>query len=279
MKLRIVPASQGVAWARQGLQTCLRQPLGFTGLVGMVMAGALLLAGVPLIGPLLVVTLMPLSWMGFMLATRRVVVGERLNPGVLVEAVRAPDSPRVAFAQLGAAYLVATVLVMVLAQLLGPGAQALADAMESADDASQVLSNPEVMSDMAWRMGLTMPVSLLFWHTPALVLWARLPVGKALFFSAVASWRNLGAFLIYGLVWLGAMAALAVLSQVVHAALPVPALSNILTFVGVLWLVGSFYASLYYSVVDCFEFPRGEAVQGIGTGTDTDTDRDTHSDN
>lgn len=256
MKLRIVPASQGLAWARQGLQTCVRQPLGFIGLVGMVMAGALLLAGVPLVGPLLVVTLMPLAWMGFMLATRRVVVGERLSPGVLIEAVRAPDSPRAAYAQLGAAYLVATVLVMVLAQLLGPGAQALADAMETADDASQVFANPEVMADMAWRMGLTLPVSLLFWHTPALLLWARLPVGKALFFSAVASWRNLGAFVVYGAVWLGAMAALAVLSQLVHAALPVPALSNILTFMGVLWLVGSFYASLYFSVVDCFESPQ-----------------------
>ena len=36
MKLRISPASQGFAWFRQGVQVCLRQPMGFVGLVGMV---------------------------------------------------------------------------------------------------------------------------------------------------------------------------------------------------------------------------------------------------
>jgi hypothetical protein len=253
MKLRISPASQGFAWFRQGVQVCLRQPMGFVGLVGMVVASALLLASVPLIGAMVVVGLMPLAWMGFMLATRQVVLGERVMPAVLIEAVRHPDSPRAGFARLGGAYVAATLLVMLLAQWLGPGAEVLAEAMQSAEDAEALLDNPLVVEDMAWRLGLTLPVSLVFWHAPALVLWGRLPVAKALFFSAVASWRNIGAFAVYGLSWVGAMFALALVSRLLSSALPVPAIANVLTFAAVLWLAAAFYASLYFSVVDCFE--------------------------
>jgi len=258
MKLRINPASQGFAWVRQGWQVCARQPMGYPGLVGMVIAAALLLAGLPLIGPLMVVGAMPLAWMGFMLATRRVMVKERLTPGVLIEAVRTPDSPRAAFARLGAAYVAGTFIVMLLAQLLGPGADALADAIDKAQGAEEVMADPRVLHDMAWRLGLTWPLSLLFWHTPALTLWAKLPLGKALFFSAVASWRNLGAFVVFGATWLLAMVGLAVLTRVLQQAIPLPSLSNMLTFAGVLWLASSFYASLYFSVVDCFETPSEE---------------------
>ena len=46
------------------------------------------------------------------------------------------------------------------------------------------------------------PVMLAFWFAPALCYWHRIGVGKALFFSFFAAWRNAGAFLVYGLGWL-----------------------------------------------------------------------------
>lgn len=279
MKLRIVPASRGLAWMRQGLQVLKRQPLGFMGLVGMVIGGALLLAGVPLLGPLAVLASMPVMWMGFMLATRRTMLGERVTPGVLIEAVRAPDSPRKTFLQLGGAYIAAIQVMMLLAGLLGPGPQALSDAMEAIDAAedaaSAMVANPVVLEDMLWRMALVLPVSLVFWHTPALVLWARMPVGKALFFSAVATWRNLGAFLIYGLCWLGALLVLGLLDRLVISVLPIPALANALAFCGALGLGAAFYASLYFTTVDCFEATHvatpGATPPGVPTdGQDSD---------
>ena len=42
-----------------------------------------------------------------------------------------------------------------------------------------------------------------FWHAPALVYWGGQTVGKSLFFSTVACWRNKGAFAVYALDWLG----------------------------------------------------------------------------
>lgn len=252
MKLRIVPASQGLVWLRRGLETARRQPFHFMGLLGLVVSAGILLAGLPVLGPLAVVAAMPLVWMGFMLATRRVVEAQRVTPGVLFEAVRSHDSPRVRFAQLGGAYVLATLAVMQLAHLLGPGADVLGQVIEQSKTASEVITHPDVQRDMLWRVALSLPVSLLFWHTPALVLWSRVPVGKALFFSAVASWRNLGAFLVYGTGWLLAIGLLVVMDRLVFSALP-DVLSSMLAVSAGLWLFSAFYGSLYFTVMDCFE--------------------------
>jgi len=262
MKLRIVPASSGMNWMRQGLQVLRRQPANFMGLVGMLIGSALLMSTLPVLGPLLVVGAMPVVWMGFTLATRRAVLGERITPGVLIEAVRAPDKPRKAFLQLGGAYVAAVQLTMLLASVVGPGTEAVADAMRAMQDSQELVVSPVVLEDMLWRMALLLPVSLVFWHTPALVLWARLPVGKALFFSAVATWRNVGAFMVYGLSWLGALFALGLLDRLLLSAIPVPLLANALAFAGALGLAGAFYASLYFTTVECFESPRADSPEG-----------------
>jgi GNAT superfamily N-acetyltransferase len=258
MKLRIVKPSQGLFWVRQGLLMARKQPFNLVGLLGMVACAALLLIGLPIVGPLLVVGLMPIVWMGFMLATRRALAGERVTPSVFIEPLRSADSPRQAFAKLGGAYVLATLVVMQLAQLLGPGAEVLSDAFEAAKDTGEVLANPLVQQDVLWRMGLTLPVSLLFWHTPALVLWARMPVGKALFFSAVASWRNLGAFTVYGLAWGGVMVLLGLVTQLLGGLLGEPTVVSVLALSMGMWVAASFYASLYFTVIDCFDAPDAD---------------------
>ena len=52
-------------------------------------------------------------------------------------------------------------------------------------------------------MGLYLPLSLAFWHAPALVHWHRVPPVKSLFFSVVACFKNFGALTVFGLVWIG----------------------------------------------------------------------------
>ena len=104
-----------------------------------------------------------------------------------------------------------------------------------------------------WRMGLTLPLSLVFWHTPALVYWGKLPVIKALFFSTVACWRNLGAFILFGLGWFGIAVAVAVADRALIAMVAEPMLVNTVVTMAAMWLASAFYASLYFTVVDCFE--------------------------
>ncbi|MDE2400055.1 MAG: hypothetical protein KGL90_00115 [Burkholderiales bacterium] len=262
MKLRIMPARMGLTWIGHGLRACVRQPLGFVGLLGLIASAAMLLIGIPVLGPLLVVGFMPLVWMAFMLASRRVLNQQRVTPTVLVEPLREPNpiTMRREWAKLGGAYVLGTLLVMQLADAFGPGSDALAKALESAKQASDVLDNPDVQADLLWRLVLTLPMSLLFWHTPALIYWGRLPVLKALFFSAVACWRNLGAFVLFGLGWLGAGVVLAVIDRVLVAAVPEPLIVNVLMTMAAMWLAAAFYASLYFTVVDCFEPDESSAA-------------------
>lgn len=278
MKLKVVPAVRGLGWVRDGVRVCLKQPLGFVSLLGLFFTAAMLLMAVPVVGALVVVSAMPAVWMAFMLASRRVLSGRRITPGVLLEPVKAAEA-RGPWLRLGALYALATALVVLLGGVLGPSVGDLSTALGTPDQAEAVLSNPAVQSNLLWRLALTIPVSLLFWHTPALVHWSRLPIRKALFFSAVASWRNLGAFALYGVGWMGLLVVVGVVMQVVLALVPVPALGTMIAVLGGMWVASAFYASLYFSVVDCFEpsaspadedspMDGGTAV-GPALGTDT----------
>ena len=59
-------------------------------------------------------------------------------------------------------------------------------------------------------MLLYLPLSMLFWHAPALVYWQGVAPVKSLFFSWMGCWRNKGAFVVYLLVWAGVFGAAAV---------------------------------------------------------------------
>ncbi len=47
-----------------------------------------------------------------------------------------------------------------------------------------------------------LPVAMLFWFALILVAWHDIPPAKALFFSLVSCWRNRGAFVLYGVIWI-----------------------------------------------------------------------------
>lgn len=262
MKLRIVKPSQGYVWLRQGLQVTRRQPFHFVGLLGLCLSFALLLIGLPVVGPLLVVGCMPLMWLGFMLATRKVLQGERFTPAVLLEAFQGPHSPRRVLAQLAGSYVMATLLVMQLAQLLGPGADEVAAVFETAENAAELFNHPLVQQDFLWRVLLTLPISLLFWHAPALILWARLTVSKALFFSIVACWRNLGAFMLYEIGWLGVFMALGIVVSLVITMLSIAGLglaaATSLMLVAAIALAAMFFSSVVFTFRDCFGAPAAE---------------------
>jgi hypothetical protein len=260
MKLRIMPARMGLTWMGHGLRACIRQPLGFVGLWGLIMCALIItnqlfsLLGIGMLGPMLMIMVMPLVWMGFMLASRRVLNDQRVTPGVLLEPLRDKTTDmRGQWAKLGGTYLLAILLMLVLVELLGPGAEALSAAINGAKDEAELLGNPDFQSAMLWLLVLMLPVSLTFWHTPALIYWGKLPLGKALFFSTVASWRNLGAFTLFAIGWAGVAAVLALINGLLLAVVGEPVLVHVFITMGAMWMTAAFYASLYFTVIDCFE--------------------------
>lgn len=269
MKLRVVPARRGLGWVKEGLRLTLRQPSGFLGLMGPVVILFVLAMTVPVLGPLMAMAA-PGIWMAFMLASRRALAGERITPSLLIEPYRQVSTRR-RWMQLGGTYALVLILLSALLGML-VDAEGLADAAQSAQSSRTAAEGQEaapvdftvVKSVLLWMTALFVPVSLVFWHTPALLHWGQMPVGKAVFFSAVASWRNLGAFAVYGVSWVVVMLGIGSAIQLVVALIPVPVVGGILATLGGLWLASALYASLYFTVVDCFE-------SGVGTGTGTDT--------
>jgi hypothetical protein len=205
--------------------------------------------------------------MTFMLAVRRVMANEKISPAVLIEPWRAPED-RIRWLQLGGLYAAGTLLVVVLSGFLGPDMEQLTQVMDASADNADLLADSVMLESMAWRALLALPLSLAFWHTPALVFWGRIPPVKALFFSAVASWRNLGAFVVYGAVWLGVLVATGLLVRAVSTLIPVAFVAQVVTVFAGMWVASAFYASLYFTVVDCFE-PKHEGLDGPEGRTDS----------
>lgn len=89
------------------------------------------------------------------------------------------------------------------------------------------------------------PVALAMWYAPMLAAWHGLPPGKALFFSIVAVWRNLGAFVVYGLGWMAIGAGLSFAFGVVAGVLGSPSLAAFLAIPLAMLLLTWMYCSMY----------------------------------
>jgi hypothetical protein len=254
MKLKLVKASQGLVWIRQGMLACRQQPLGYIGLLGLsFMVATLLAALLEEVGIALATCLAPVIWMGFMLATRRVLTGQAVTPTVMLEPFKTDPATRKSFIVLGGIYGLAMLAAMAVASALGPDPALLDEIKSKAKDMSDVVGDPLVQQSLMLEMLLTLPLTLLFLHAPALILWAHVPASKALFFSVMASWRNLGAFAVFGLGWLAVLCGVALLAAAIAAIVPIPMLVSVVLMTASMWVAASFYASLYFTVVDCFE--------------------------
>ncbi|WP_048441621.1 BPSS1780 family membrane protein [Caenimonas sp. SL110] len=195
MKLNIVPARTGILWVRQGIQAFMKQPLALIGLFFIYMAFVPLVSWIPLVGPLIAIAIAPAATLGFMAATRETVNGKFPTPMVFVSAFRAGRDRLRAMLVLGGLYAGCVVLIMLLVGLLVdlPATPMKMD--------GKTMPPPEYFNAMMLVLAFYLPVSLMFWHAPALVHWHGVSPVKSLFFSTVACLRNFRALTLFGLTW------------------------------------------------------------------------------
>ena len=255
MKLQIVPAKQGLLWVKQGIRTFWRQPLAFTGLFFLFMAWVSLLSMVPFIGAALALLVLPAATLGLMVATEQAASGKFPMPTVMLVAFRAGQLRLKAMMLLGGLYALSFLAVMGISALVDGGGFAkvyLANAPITPD----VVNNSDFQGAMWLATVMYIPLSMLFWHAPALVHWHGVPPVKSLFFSAIACWRNLGAFAVYLLAWVGVIGVGATVILVVSSALGGNDLTVAVLMPSALLMAAMFFTSVYFSVKDCFELPE-----------------------
>lgn len=250
--LNVVPAAAGKAWVKQGIQTFFKQPLALGGLFFMFLAVVSVISIVPVIGGALALIVLPAATVGLMEASKQANAGTFPMPSALFSAFRISPTKTRNILVLGVGYAAAFLLVLGISALLD-GGQFAQMYLSGEVVSKQVLESSEFQMATWVSMVLYVPISMMFWHSPALVHWHDVPPLKALFFSWMSCIRNLKAMVVYVVSWMAvfllggiAMALVAGLtgseSMVSMAMLPVALL-----------MASMFFCSIYFSVRDCFK--------------------------
>lgn len=250
MHLQIVPASAGFKWAKQGMRTFWRQPLALSGLFFLFMITVSFISIVPWVGGALALVLLPGLTLGMMAATQTASEGRFPMPSVLFVAFKAgPHRP--AMFRLGGMYAVILLGVMLISTLVDGGTFAKVY-FGGAQMTPEVVTAESFQTALWVSMLFYIPLSMMFWHAPALVHWYGMPAVKSLFFSFVACWRNLKAFAVYVLAWGVIFIATAVLALLIASLMGQPQLMGSAFLPMALMVAAMFFTSMLFSVRDCF---------------------------
>lgn len=275
MKLNIVPASTGAQWVKLGIQTFWRHPMALSALFFLCMAVMSLASLFPVAGPALALALLPTASLVMMVGAAETVQGRMPTPALILVAFRTGRQRLQAMAQLGAFYAIGFLLVMGISALIDGGEFAQVY-LGNTPMTPELAQEPDFQAAMWLSMALYLPLSLLFWHAPGLVHWHAVPPAKALFFSFIACWRNLGAFAVFFLSWIGVFM-LAGLVLALLTALLSSLVGNIaagLMVGAAMMLAAMFFTSVVFTFRDCFSAPDGHQELETDTQPSPDTLQD-----
>jgi len=258
MNLQIVPARTGLHWAIQGVRTFWRQPLAMSGLFFLFMATASVISMVPFIGGALALVVLPALTLGMMAATQTAAQGKFPMPSILFSALKAGPQRKVML-HLGGWYAMLFLGVMLVSMLADGGTFAKVY-FGGAPMTPELVKTDSFQTALWVSMVLYIPLSMMFWHAPALVYWHGLSAGKSLFFSLVACWRNLKAFSVYILVWFGIFTASGILALLISSFLGDAQLMMAVLMPMALMVAAMFFTSMLLTVQDCFSTATDETV-------------------
>lgn len=268
MKLKIVPARTGLLWVKLGIRTFWRQPLALGGLFFMFMALMTVASLLPWLGSALALGILPAATLGLMAATREAEQGKFPMPSILISGFRAGQQQARAMVVLGVIYALGFLAVMGLSALIDGGSFARLYLVGGTMTREMIMA-PEFQSAMWVAMGLYLPLSLLFWHAPALVHWHNVPAVKSLFFSIVACMRNFWALTVFGLGWIGVFMGVGMVILLLSMVLGQPDLMGVIMFPAAMLMAAMFFSSIYFSFRDSFD--ADDQDTGLGSGADLNT--------
>jgi len=258
LHLQTVPARNGLLWIRHGLKIFQRKPLVMSGLLSIFLFAAFATLLLPGVGFMLVLMAMPLLSLGFMLATHLVLQGQTPTAGVFIAPLKLTPERRNSQLLLGACYALATVGIAALSEAIDGGSfEALQQLMVQnapAEKISEAAADPRLFWGAVTRLGLAALLSVPFWHAPALVHWGGQGVMQALFSSSLGLWRNRGAYAYNALLWFALVMSMGMALSLLLMLLGMGQIMALVLMPMGLLMTTVFYASLYFTFIDCFMF-------------------------
>ncbi|MPT08894.1 BPSS1780 family membrane protein [Comamonas sp.] len=259
MKLQIVPPGTGLQWVLQGLRTFKSQPLALAALFFLGMASMSLISALPLIGPVIALALLPCISLTMMVAASEAAHGRKPTPALLLVAFRSGSQHLHSMLMLGGLYAAGFLLIIGASSLVDGGTFASVY-LGQTPMTRELAEEPEFQSAMWLSMFLYLPLSLAFWHAPALIHWHGISPVKSLFFSFVGCIRNIGAYLVFGVCWIGVFIvsgmALAIVTGIL--AMLIGSIAGGLMVATALMLAAIFFTSIVFTFRDSFSPPDGD---------------------
>ena len=272
MKLHIVPARTGITWIKLGFKTFLQQPLAMSGLFFMFMALLSIASLLPFIGAVVALALLPAATLGLMAATQEAAKGKFPMPSILISAFRAGKQRLRAMLTLGALYAAGFLAIMAVVSLID-GGQFATLYLVGGKITEELVMQTDFQVAMWVTLALYLPLSLAFWHAPALVHWYGMAPVKSLFFSFMACYKNFSALTVFGLVWMGIFILAILAVNVLAALLGSPAFASVTIFPIALVIFAMFFTSIYFTFRDSFDAtPDGDPTTDLSSNPSTTGD-------
>lgn len=251
MKLNLVPAGAGFGWAVLGIKTFFRQPLALGGLFLMFLGLLAVISLLPYVGAVLALAILPAATLGLMQASQLAEQGQFPMPSVLLAALSAAPERRRQMAYLGGSYAIGFLLIMA-ATTLADGGQFASLYLLGGEITPELMQNANFQLASWLSLLLYLPLSLMFWHAPALVHWHGLGAIQSLFYSFLACLKNFWALALFGAIWLLLMLALLMLITVFAALLGNPKIVTLALVPLTLAVLALFFFSLYFTYQGSF---------------------------
>lgn len=193
-----LPASTGWLWVKEGFALFRKQPAEISTLFLAYMFLMLALGIIPLLGQVLPLILVPAFSMAFMQACVQIEQGQKVYPNLLLTGFRSPALR--SLLTLGVFHFVAAVAAIAASALVDGGVlwRIMTDG-KSLDE--EMIRNTNLSLSMLFSAAVYMPAAMAFWYAAPLVMWKRMSVGKALFYSFFTVRYQITAFIVYGLAW------------------------------------------------------------------------------
>ena len=196
---RTVPAENGWKWIVEGWNLFKRQPGMWIALIVVFIVISIVLAFIPVLGSLVSMVLGPVFAAGLVIGCRAQDEGGELKIEHLFAGFRGRFGT---LAAIGSLYLVATVVIVLVAGLVtGVKVFSLLGGGES-DPGAIISAAFTLLLAMLIVLALMLPVLMAIWFAPSLVAFHQLGAIEAMKASFIGCLKNMVPFLIYGLVLL-----------------------------------------------------------------------------
>ena len=205
---RRLAAGEGAAWWGESWRIFCAAPAVWIGIFVVFVLVSIALVMIPVIGSLAHTVLIPVLAGGVMLGCHALARGEPLRIGHLFEGFQGGRfTPLCVLGLLWLAVVCVTAIVMVATIFLAfgvAGLEALANLDTTTLDYTALASAGLAVAIVGLiALAITLLVAMAYWFAPALVVLNGEQPLAALRKSFEATWRNFGAFLLYGLIYIG----------------------------------------------------------------------------